>query len=86
MRFEERDFQLVKKLGMLLKPADKPNYRAIAVACHDVGEFVRHHPRGRSILNKLDVKRELMRHMTSADEDVRKQALLCVQKLMIVAN
>lgn len=47
-RLTERENQVLKMLIRLLKPVDKQNARILAVAAHDVGEFVRHHPKGRA--------------------------------------
>lgn len=74
-----------------------------SVACWDLGEFARLHPRGRmleekknflsfflkilffifSILQQIGVKYPLMELMDHKDSEVRKQALLAVQKLLV---
>lgn len=77
------------------------------MACYDIGEFVRFHPRGkkynlslfpeqpffsdgllliplsRSLIQALDAKVPIMNLMTHPDPAVQKEALLCVQKLMV---
>lgn len=44
MKFEQNDFQLIKKLREILQGNDNKN---IAIACYDLGEFCRFYPRGR---------------------------------------
>jgi V-type H+-transporting ATPase subunit H len=55
----------------------------LAIACYDLGEFVRFHPRGRKVLSKMDGKVDIMKLMTNPDPEVQKHALLCVQKMMV---
>lgn len=55
----------------------------LAVAAHDTGEYVRHYPRGKHVLENLGCKVMVMRMMTHNDASVRKEALLAVQKLMV---
>lgn len=57
--------------------------KTVAVGCSDVGMFVTFHPQGRYIVNDLRGKELVMRHMANPDPEVQKQALLCVQKLML---
>ena len=55
----------------------------MAVGCSDIGMFIKHHSQGRYIVNDLRGKELVMRHMANPDPEVQKQALLCVQKLML---
>jgi len=48
-----------------------------------VGQFTRFHPRGKQIIQQLDVKTLLMKLLTHLDEDVRREALTALQKLMV---
>jgi len=50
------------------------------VACFDTGEFSRCHPRGKIILQQLNIKLHLMKLMEDKDPEVKKQSLLAVQK------
>lgn len=58
----------------------------LAVACNDLAQFIKFHPRGRVIAQSLGVKARLMELMVSGEGDVRRYALNCVQVLMIRWN
>ena len=79
--FEEDDFRLVKTLKQL---AQSENTQVAAIACFDLGEFARIHPRGRAVLEQTNTKPVLISLMASSkNAEVQKQALFCVQKLML---
>merc|ERR1712146_276502 len=79
--FEADDYRLIKTLKLL---AQSENTKVASIACFDLGEFARIHPQGRSILEKTGTKPVLISLMASAkNAEVQKQALFCVQKLMI---
>merc|ERR1719401_2787389 len=42
MKFEQNEFRVVQKLKVILNTASDPT--TLAVACHDIGEFVALHP------------------------------------------
>ncbi|KAJ5066995.1 v-type proton atpase subunit h [Anaeramoeba ignava] len=44
IKFEENDYQLLRVLVHLLKNENPQN---VAIACHDIGEFSKYHPRGK---------------------------------------
>jgi len=84
MRFEDNDNKSLKILQEIL--AQKGTDRKIlAIACFDIGQFTRFHPRGKQIIQSLDVKTQMMKLLTShdLDEEVRKEALIALQKLMV---
>jgi len=81
-RFEENNFQMLKLLAEILNSSNNPSH--LAISCYDIGEFVRFHPRGKIVIQNLkDCKKQIMILMTHSDPEVQKQALLCVQKLMV---
>jgi len=83
MKFDTAEFKAVKVLASLLS-SDNPT--TLAVACHDIGEFVSLHPFGKKQVARLGVKERVMELMGSADADkkeVRREALLCCQKIML---
>jgi len=56
-RFEDNDFQLIKKLVELLHSDRIEN---VAIACYDIGEFCRFHPFGRNVLEAMNGKTIIM--------------------------
>jgi len=80
-RFNEKNFELLKILIRLLEIATDP--LILCVAAHDVGEYVRHYPRGKTIIEQLQGKQLVMRLLTHEDPNVRYHALLAVQKIMV---
>jgi len=83
MKFETGEFKAVKLLASLLSSS---NATTLAVACHDIGEFVSLHPLGKKQVARLGVKERVMELMGSTDQDkreVRREALLCCQKIML---
>ena len=63
-----------------------PQVRTLAVGCHDLGQFILYHPQGRYIVSDLRGKELVMRLMAHPDPEVQKQALLCVQKIMLTKD
>ncbi|XP_036377718.1 V-type proton ATPase subunit H isoform X1 [Megalops cyprinoides] len=81
VRLNEKNYELLKILTRLLEVSDDP--QVIAVAAHDIGEYVRHYPRGKRVIEQLGGKQLVMNHMHHEDQQVRYNALLAVQKLMV---
>ncbi|CAE8605404.1 unnamed protein product, partial [Polarella glacialis] len=85
LKFESNDFRALKVLaGLLLSPLT--DVTTLAVACHDLGEFVTLHPLGKKRVAQLQVKERVMELMGSTEasyREVRREALLCCQKLML---
>uniref|UniRef100_A0A8C9TZ34 V-type proton ATPase subunit H n=1 Tax=Scleropages formosus TaxID=113540 RepID=A0A8C9TZ34_SCLFO len=73
--------QDLRILTRLLEVSEDP--QVIAVAAHDIGEYVRHYPRGKRVIEQLGGKQLVMNHMHHEDQLVRYNALLAVQKLMV---
>nr|CAG4643861.1 EOG090X044C [Lepidurus arcticus] len=81
IRLTERNYELLKVLIHLLEASKDP--LVLAVAAYDLGEFVRHHPRGKNVLEQLGGKQLVMQLLAHEDPNVRYEALLAVQKLMV---
>uniref|UniRef100_A0A8C9WHY2 V-type proton ATPase subunit H n=1 Tax=Scleropages formosus TaxID=113540 RepID=A0A8C9WHY2_SCLFO len=81
VRLNEKNYELLKILTRLLEVSEDP--QVIAVAAHDIGEYVRHYPRGKRVIEQLGGKQLVMNHMHHEDQLVRYNALLAVQKLMV---
>ncbi|GFY71909.1 v-type proton ATPase subunit H [Trichonephila inaurata madagascariensis] len=80
-RLNEKNYELLKILIYLLESSKDP--LVLSVAAHDIGEYVRHYPRGKHIIEGLGGKQQVMHLLSHDDPNVRYQALLCVQKLMV---
>eukprot|EP00007_Cunea_sp_BSH-02190019_P008010 CAMPEP_0174229450 /NCGR_PEP_ID=MMETSP0417-20130205/427_1 /TAXON_ID=242541 /ORGANISM="Mayorella sp, Strain BSH-02190019" /LENGTH=457 /DNA_ID=CAMNT_0015306997 /DNA_START=71 /DNA_END=1441 /DNA_ORIENTATION=+ len=82
LRFEDDKFRALGILTELMRVSTDEN--VISIALHDVGEFARYHPRGRTILDEIpDVKVAVMAHLDSPSPLIQRHALLCLQKMMI---
>jgi len=77
----EKNYELLKMLVNLLTHSIDPLIQA--VACHDLGEFIRHYPRARPAFDALGCKELIMLRMTHDDQQVKYEALLAVQKLLV---
>lgn len=80
-RLNEKNYELLKILIRLLESSKDP--LVLSVAAHDLGEYVRHYPRGKAVAENLGGKHLVMTLLTHEDPNVRYEALLCVQKLMV---
>lgn len=80
-RLNERNYELLKILVYLLESSK--DALVLSVAAHDIGEYVRHYPRGKHVIENLGGKQQVMHLLSHEDPNVRYQALLCVQKLMV---
>jgi V-type H+-transporting ATPase subunit H len=74
------DFRLLKVLIALVSSRDP---EVCAVACYDIGEFVRHYPNGRAIAKRLGAKEVVMPLIEHASPVVQRHALQCVSKIMV---
>lgn len=54
-----------------------------AIACFDMGEFVRNYPNGRSIAKRLGAKDVAMKLIDHENLEVQRHALQCVSKMMV---
>lgn len=80
-KLNEKNYELLKILVRLLETSKDP--LVLSVAAHDVGEYVRYYPRGKQVIEKLGGKHLVMQLLSHEDPNVRYEALLCVQKLMV---
>lgn len=77
---EKTEFKVIKKLTQLL---DSEDPSVVAVACYDLGEFVRFYPQGRMIVKNMHAKPKIMSLMSSEHSEVQKHALLSISKMMV---
>jgi V-type H+-transporting ATPase subunit H len=86
--FSRDNYDMIQRLSSLLDwvAADenpKNDIVTLEMACYDLGEFARFHPEGRRMIGVFNIKHKLMALMDHPNNEVRKQALLSVQKVMI---
>lgn len=75
---------MIRGLAKILETSE--DTVTLAVACYDIGEFGRHHPHGRLIVDRLKLKSQVMALLEQEDVDLRRHALLCCSKLMVVKH
>ena len=80
MEGSDSDFRLVKVLIALLSSKDED---VAAIACYDIGEFVRHYPNGRAIAKRLGAKELVMPLIEHENVELQRHALQCVSKIMV---
>ncbi|KAJ2931362.1 hypothetical protein H1R20_g5734, partial [Candolleomyces eurysporus] len=80
IRLNEKDYEQLKKLIQLLKESEDPI--VLAVASHDLGQYVKYYERGRKIVTDLGGKTRVMQLLTHQNPDVRYRALLSVQQIV----
>lgn len=80
MEGSDGDFKLVKVLIALLSSKDDD---VAAIACYDIGEFVRHYPNGRAIAKRLGAKELVMPLIENENVEIQRHALQCVSKIMV---
>jgi len=80
-KFNDKNYELLKLLLALLETSKDP--LVLSVACFDLGEYVRHYQRGKHVLEQLGGKTMVMALLGHDDPNVRYEALLAVQKLMV---
>ncbi|KAJ3435405.1 v-type proton atpase subunit h [Anaeramoeba flamelloides] len=79
-KFEEKDFRLLRVLVSHLWNSDSTIQ---AIACHDLGEFAKIHPRGKDILSSLEAKGKIMSFLNHQDLKLQHEALFCIQKMLV---
>ncbi|CAL1542187.1 unnamed protein product [Lymnaea stagnalis] len=77
----ENNYELLKMLIRLLDTSKDP--LVLSVAAHDIGEYVRYYPRGKNVVEQLGGKQLVMQYMMHSDPNVKYEALIAVQKLMV---
>lgn len=81
-RLNENDHRLLRILNRILHSSVNPDQLSIAV--HDFGQYVKHFPHGKSFLNEIGAKEQIMQLMTHKNSDVRYHSVLAVQKFFHV--
>jgi len=76
----DENFIVVKLLVSLTASNDE---EVQAIACYDIGEFVRHYPNGRAIARSLGAKDIVMKLVEHDNPELQRQALTAVSKMMV---
>jgi len=93
VKFEEENYLVLNELKSILN-TEGLEPEIYAIACWDVGEFVRVHPSGKRICQSIDLKTPIMKKLTTSTlesggekseeyKKLEKEALTALQKLMI---
>lgn len=83
-KFEDNDFQVLRVIVTLLDTSK--DAKTLAICCQDISQFIQAHPSGRAIVLDLKAKNRIMSLMEHDNPEVRREALLCVQKLLLRAK
>ncbi|ORY23491.1 ATPase, V1 complex, subunit H [Neocallimastix californiae] len=78
-KLNENNYELLKVLTRLFSTSTDPVI--LAVACNDLGQYVKYHPEGKKVVQDIGAKQHIMELMTHEDPDVRYQALCATQKI-----
>jgi V-type H+-transporting ATPase subunit H len=80
MEGSDGDFHLLRILIALLSSKDE---EVAAIACYDIGEFVRFYPNGKAIAKRLGAKELVMALIEHENPELQRHALQCVSKIMV---
>lgn len=81
-KLNENNFFLVRKLIEMLKN-EHTSSQFLEIVLNDIGQYVRYYSRGKNVIEQLDGKTIVMSMLSHPNTDVKHQALLCIQKLMV---
>jgi V-type H+-transporting ATPase subunit H len=79
-KLNDKDYAQLRSLIKLLQESTNPV--VLAVAAHDIGQYVKHYEKGKKVVTDLGAKTRLMDLMMYDNSDVRYRALLSVQQLV----
>lgn len=81
-KLNENNFFLIRKLIEMLKNEQTSSHH-LEIVLNDIGQYVRYYNRGKNVIEQLDGKTIVMSMLSHPNTDVKHQALLCIQKLMV---
>ena len=79
-KFEDENFKLIKSIINLL---DNDDPEVITIACYDIGQWSKYFPDAKFWLESFKGKYKLMSLIDHDDDNVRKEALIAVQSVLI---
>ena len=80
-RLNENDYELLKLLISLLE--ESKDSTVLCVAAHDLGEYMRHYLRGKTLVERFGGKDILLKLIHNEDPEVKYHALKALQILML---
>ncbi|PPQ63197.1 hypothetical protein CVT24_005742 [Panaeolus cyanescens] len=80
VKLNEKNHEQLRILIKILQESTDPV--VLAVAAHDIGQYVKHYERGKKYVTEFGGKAKVMELMTHPNSDVRYRALLSVQQLV----
>ncbi|KAJ1741386.1 H(+)-transporting V1 sector ATPase subunit H [Coemansia sp. RSA 1086] len=84
-KMDEQDHQIVRQLAKVLGDPES-TATSQAVACHDLSQYVKCNPEGKRFVSRIGAKQRVMELMTTSDSaEVKYEALMCVQQMMLNA-
>ncbi|TFK67880.1 ARM repeat-containing protein [Pluteus cervinus] len=78
-KLNDKDYEQLRVLLKLLESGDPI---VLAVAVHDVGQYVKHYERGKKVVTDLGGKSRAMELITHENPEIQYRALLTVQQLI----
>ncbi|KAF8337633.1 armadillo-type protein [Cantharellus anzutake] len=79
-KLNDNDYEKLKILLRIIRTAE--DSVVLAVAIHDIGQYIKYSGKGRRAVNDLGGKTRIMELMSHADPDVQFQSLVTVQRLV----
>jgi V-type H+-transporting ATPase subunit H len=76
------DFCHVKRLIQLVTNIEHDE-ETVAIACFDLGEFIRQYPNGKAIAKRLGCKEVIMPLLSHESLEIQRHALQCISKLLV---
>ncbi|KAJ2125238.1 H(+)-transporting V1 sector ATPase subunit H [Coemansia sp. RSA 720] len=84
-KMDENDHRIVRLLARVLAAPESTD-TSVAVACHDLSQYVKYNPEGKKFVAKVGAKQRVMTLMTEgATAEIKYEALMCVQQIMLNA-
>jgi len=81
-KFADNDYGIIKELIQIL--GTTRDAKTVLIAINDISQFLQFHKEGKQIISQFGGKSAIMKLMEEhPDEEVRSQALLCTQKIIL---
>ena len=77
------NFDLVRQLILLIRNASLVEPEVAAIACFDLGEFIRFYPNGKMVARRLGAREVLLPLIEHENVDLQMQAVTCLSKMLV---